>query len=44
MDVRIQFEVISFSCFRTIIDSVMPIVIEMDNTMRFVSQGENNYK
>jgi hypothetical protein len=44
MDMRIQFELLNFSGIRIIINSLMPIVIEMDNAMRFASQRENYYK
>jgi hypothetical protein len=44
MDMRIEFELISFSGFRIFINSLMPIFIEMDNAVRFASQRENNYK
>jgi hypothetical protein len=44
MDMRIQFELLRFSGFRIIINSFIPIVIEMDNAVRFASEIENNYK
>jgi hypothetical protein len=41
---RIQFEMLTFSGIRVIINSLMPIVIEMDNDVRFASHRENYYK
>jgi hypothetical protein len=42
--VRIQFEQLNYSVRRIIINSLMPVVIEMDNAVRFASEVENNYK
>jgi hypothetical protein len=44
MNRGIQVELLSFSGYLIIINSLMPIVIEMDNAVRFASQRENNYK
>jgi hypothetical protein len=42
-DMRILFELLCFSVLRIIISSPMPINIEMDNAVRFVSRRENDY-
>jgi hypothetical protein len=43
MDMRIHFEILSFSDLHIIICSHSPIVTEMDNAVRFDSQRENDY-
>jgi hypothetical protein len=42
-DMRIYSEMYSFTEFRIIISSLMPIIIEMDNDVRFSSQRDNDY-
>jgi hypothetical protein len=44
MDMGIQFELLRFSGYLIIIiNSLMPIVIEIDNAVRFASHRENYY-
>jgi hypothetical protein len=43
MDMRIQFELLSFSGFCFIINSLMPIINEIDITDPFASKRGNNY-
>jgi hypothetical protein len=41
MDMGIQFELLRFSGYLIIINSLMRIVIEIDNAVRFGSHREN---
>jgi hypothetical protein len=43
MDMRIQFEVLSFSILHIIICSLIPITIEIVKPVRYPSQRENYY-
>jgi hypothetical protein len=40
---RIQFELLNFNGIGIIINSLMPIVIEIENAVRFASHRENYY-
>jgi hypothetical protein len=40
---RIQFELLNFNGIGIIINSLMPIVIEIDNAVRFASNREHYY-
>jgi hypothetical protein len=42
MEMRIQFELLSFSVLHMMFSSLMPFEIEMDNAESFASKREND--
>jgi hypothetical protein len=43
MEMRIQFELLSFRVFSIILNFLVQIAIEMEFAMHFASQRENDY-
>jgi hypothetical protein len=43
MEIRIELEPLRFSVLHSIISSLLPIDIQMDNAVRFASQRENDF-